>query len=92
MKTCKRMASFMLRVFVVLIAFWATGSIAEANLYLAKPGEAIVKARIGTCAVTGGFMHLYAALDNRLFAKYGIDAEHVVVRGGGRNLLRSAQL
>jgi hypothetical protein len=24
-----------------------------------------------TCAVTGGFIHLYAALDNRVFNKYG---------------------
>jgi len=38
--------------------------------------------RIGTCAVTGGFMHLYAALENRLFDKHGLDAEDVVVRGG----------
>jgi ABC-type nitrate/sulfonate/bicarbonate transport system substrate-binding protein len=53
-----------------------------ANPYLAKPGEPVAKVRIGTCAVTGGFIHLYAALDNRLFDKYGINAEHVVVRGG----------
>jgi NitT/TauT family transport system substrate-binding protein len=52
------------------------------NPYLAKPGEAVAKVRIGTCAVTGGFIHLYAALDNRLFDKYGINAEHIVVRGG----------
>jgi ABC-type nitrate/sulfonate/bicarbonate transport system substrate-binding protein len=53
-----------------------------ANPFLAKPGEPIAKVRIGTCAVTGGFIHLYAALDNRLFDKYGLNAEHVVVRGG----------
>ena len=41
-----------------------------------------MKVRIGTCAVTGGFIHLYTALDHRLFDKYGIYAEHVVVRGG----------
>ena len=40
------------------------GSRAHANPYLAKPGEVAVKTRIGTCAVTGGFMHLYTALDN----------------------------
>jgi ABC-type nitrate/sulfonate/bicarbonate transport system substrate-binding protein len=56
--------------------------LAAANPYLAKPGEAIQKVRIGTCAVTGGFVHLYAALDHRLFEKYGVNAEHVVVRGG----------
>ncbi|HLN84671.1 MAG TPA: hypothetical protein VK355_13710, partial [Candidatus Binatia bacterium] len=41
------------------------------NPYLAKPGEAPMKVRIGTCAVTGGFIHLYTALDHRLFDKYG---------------------
>jgi len=50
--------------------------------YLAKAGEPVVKVRIGACAITGGFIHLYAALDNRLFDKYGINAEHIVVRGG----------
>jgi ABC-type nitrate/sulfonate/bicarbonate transport system substrate-binding protein len=53
-----------------------------ANPYLAKPGEPAVKVRIGACAITGGFIHLYTALDNRLFDKYGINAEHIVVRGG----------
>lgn len=57
-------------------------SAAQANPYLARPGEAVAKIRIGTCAVTGGFMHLYAALENRLFDKYGLVTEHVVVRGG----------
>ena len=52
------------------------------NPYLAKAGDAPIKIRIGTCAITGGFIHLYAALDHRLFDKYGIQAEHVVVRGG----------
>lgn len=41
-----------------------------------------MKVRIGTCAVTGGFIHLYTALDHRIFDKYGINPEHVVVRGG----------
>lgn len=54
----------------------------DANPYFAKPGEPVAKVRIGTCAVTGGFIHLYAALDHRLFDKYGVNAEHVVVRGG----------
>jgi len=57
-------------------------AITHANPYLAKPGEPTVRVRIGTCAVTGGFIHLYAALDNKLFDKYGVHAEHVVVRGG----------
>jgi ABC-type nitrate/sulfonate/bicarbonate transport system substrate-binding protein len=55
---------------------------ADANPFLAKAGEPMLKARIGTCAVTGGFIHLYTALDHRLLDKYGISVEHVVVRGG----------
>ena len=55
---------------------------AAANPYLANSGAPVDKVRIGTCAVTGGFIHLYSALDNRTFDKYGIHAEHVVVRGG----------
>jgi NitT/TauT family transport system substrate-binding protein len=54
----------------------------SANPYLGKPGEQPAKVRIGACAVTGGFIHLYAALDHRIFDKYGINAEHVYVRGG----------
>ncbi len=69
-------------VFLAGAALCQIGSLVYANPYLAKPGEAPVKVRIGTCAVTGGFIHLYAALDNKLFDKYGVNAEHVVVRGG----------
>ncbi|HKY10198.1 MAG TPA: ABC transporter substrate-binding protein [Candidatus Binatia bacterium] len=64
-----------------VVTFWPR-SATHANPFLAKPGERAVRVRIGTCAVTGGFIHLYAALDQRLFDKYGIHAEHVVVRGG----------
>src|SRR6266542_4031948 len=35
-----------------------------ANPYLHKPGERLTTLRISTCAVSGGFVHLYAALDN----------------------------
>lgn len=52
-----------------------------ANPYLAKPGERPVTLRMATCAVSGGFVHLYAALDYGLFAKYGLRVEHVYVRG-----------
>jgi len=58
------------------------GRPAHANPYLARPGEVPSRVRIGACAVTGGFIHLYAALDHRIFEKYGIQAEHVFVRGG----------
>src|SRR5689334_13426770 len=52
-----------------------------ANPYLAKPGERPIPIRIATCAVSGGFTHLYAALDNNLFDKYGFKMEHVYIRG-----------
>jgi NitT/TauT family transport system substrate-binding protein len=37
---------------------------------------------LSTCAVTGGFMHVYTALDQNIFEKYGINVKHVVIRGG----------
>jgi ABC-type nitrate/sulfonate/bicarbonate transport system substrate-binding protein len=67
---------------LVAAALCGAGGHVYANPYLAKPGESAVKVRIGACAITGGFIHLYAALDNRLFDKYGINAEHILVRGG----------
>jgi len=83
------MKQFVVRRGIAGIALFAVsalagigGGLAFANPYLAKPGETPVKVRIGACAITGGFIHLYAALDNRLFEKYGIQAEHIVVRGG----------
>ncbi len=61
----------------LLVALSINPGIAIANPYLAKPGEPTVRARIGACAVTGGFIHLYSALDNQLFEKYGLNAgEH----------------
>src|SRR6266581_3850130 len=56
---------------------------ARANPYLAKSGERAVTVRIATCAVSGGFAHLYTALDNNLFDKYGFRMEHVFIRGSG---------
>ena len=72
---------YFLIALVIAVICGASGK-GYGNPYLAKPGEPVAKVRIGTCAVTGGFIHFYAALDNRLFDKYGIHAEHVVVRGG----------
>ncbi len=66
----------------VAVLINAHGEVANANPYLAKPGEPVIKVRVGTCAVTGGFIHLYAALNSRIFDKYGINTEHVVLRGG----------
>ncbi len=72
-----------LRTLVWIVVFvHASVEFANANPYLPKPGEPVARVRVGTCAVTGGFMHLYTALDNRIFDKYGIATEHVVLRGG----------
>jgi ABC-type nitrate/sulfonate/bicarbonate transport system substrate-binding protein len=42
--------------------------------------------RVSTCAVSGGFIHLYTALDNGLFDKYAIKLENIFIRGSGPNL------
>jgi len=52
-----------------------------ANPYLAKSGERPINLRIGTCAVTGGFVHLYTALDYGLFDKYSLRFEQIFIRG-----------
>jgi NitT/TauT family transport system substrate-binding protein len=57
-----------------------------ANPYLPKPGERSPSMRISTCAVSGGFVHLYTALDNGLFDKYGMKFENIFIRGSGPNL------
>jgi len=59
---------------------------ASANPYLARSGERPIKLRIATCAVSGGFVHLYTALDYGLFEKYGIRMEHIYIRGSGSSL------
>jgi len=59
---------------------------AYANPYLAKAGEAPVTVRVAACAITGGFIYLYAALDNGLFDKYGMKVEFVSIRGSGVSL------
>ena len=59
---------------------------AFANPYLPKPGERPLSMRISTCAISGGFIHLYTALDNGLFDKYGMKFENIFIRGSGPNL------
>lgn len=61
----------------------AGGSAPSANPYLAREGQAPTHVKIATCAVTGGFVHLYTALDANVFAKYGLNVEHVLIRGSG---------
>src|SRR5574341_61102 len=68
----------------LLVVF--TVSVASANPYLAKPGEAPVPVRVSPCAVSGGFIHLYAAADARLFDKYGLRTEHIYIQGSGPGL------
>jgi ABC-type nitrate/sulfonate/bicarbonate transport system substrate-binding protein len=72
---------------LALLAISNSFSIASANPYLIKPGERAVHVRIATCAVSGGFAHLYTALENHLFDKYGFKMEHVFIRGSGASLV-----
>jgi ABC-type nitrate/sulfonate/bicarbonate transport system substrate-binding protein len=68
------------------LMFLLSATLAEANPYLARLGERHIKVRIATCAVSGGFAHLYTALENNLFDKYGFKIEHVFIRGSGAAL------
>lgn len=72
------------RVFpMLLMVFLGHTLSARANPYLPKPGDAPTTVRVAACAITGGFIHLYAALDNGLFDKYGVKTEFVSIRGSG---------
>ena len=73
-----------LGIVALLISFVPT--VAFANPYLPKPGEKTLSLRVSTCAVSGGFVHLYTALDNGLFDKYGIKLENIFIRGSAQNL------
>jgi ABC-type nitrate/sulfonate/bicarbonate transport system substrate-binding protein len=73
-----------IRIVVFLLGFLP--STAFANPYLPKPGEKTLSMRVSTCAVSGGFVHLYTALDNGLFDKYGIKLENIFIRGSAQNL------
>lgn len=68
---------------LALITILGRAASAQVNPYLARPGERPVNIRIATCAVSGGFAHLYTALENNLFDKYGFKMEHVFIRGSG---------
>ena len=59
---------------------------ARANPFLAKSGEAPMTVQVATCAVSGGFVHLYAAIDNGIFDKYAIKIEHKFISGSAMNL------
>ncbi len=77
-------AKYRFLVLAVTLCFWF--EIAHSNPYIAKPGEAPLRLRIATCSVTGGFVHLYTALENNLFDKYGFKLEHIYIRGTGPSL------
>ncbi len=70
---------------LVLVQLLMT-ALAEANPYLAKPGEKPVAIRMSNCAVSGGFTHMYAAVDARLFDKYGLRTELIYIQGSGPGL------
>ncbi|HTN71515.1 MAG TPA: ABC transporter substrate-binding protein [Methylomirabilota bacterium] len=71
----------MIRIASVILSLLISPVCLLANPYLAKPGERPINLRIGTCAVTGGFVHLYTALDYGLFDKYGLKFEQILIRG-----------
>ena len=56
---------------------------AQANPYLTKTGDAPIPIRVATCAISGGFMHLYTALDNHLFDRCGLKPEFLLLHGAG---------
>jgi NitT/TauT family transport system substrate-binding protein len=68
---------------LIILTFISLPILGRANPYLAKPGESPTTVRVAACAITGGFIHLYAALDNGLFEKYGMKVEFVSIRGSG---------
>ena len=79
----RRIARFLTVSLWLALSVVAGHRIASTNPYLAKPGERLIHIRIATCAVSGGFAHLYTALENNLFDKYGFKVEHVFIRGSG---------
>jgi len=68
---------------LIILTFISLPILGRANPYLAKSGESPTTVRVAACAITGGFIHLYAALDNGLFEKYGMKVEFVSIRGSG---------
>jgi len=56
------------------------------NPALPAPGEPPVAIRVATCAVSGGFVQFYTALEGDLFRRYGLEVEPVTIRGSGAAL------
>jgi ABC-type nitrate/sulfonate/bicarbonate transport system substrate-binding protein len=74
------------KIFFALLVIIAVPATIRANPYLPKATERPIKLRIATCAVSGGFVHVYSALDYGLFDKYGLKMEHVYIRGSSSAL------
>jgi ABC-type nitrate/sulfonate/bicarbonate transport system substrate-binding protein len=72
-------------ILLALLGLLTPGA-AGANPFLAKSGEATTTVQVATCAVSGGFVHLYTAMDHGLFDKYGIKVEHKFISGSAMNL------
>jgi ABC-type nitrate/sulfonate/bicarbonate transport system substrate-binding protein len=71
---------------IVIFALLLVMADARANPYLPKPGEKLLSMRVSTCAVSGGFIHLYTGLDYGLFDKYAFKLDNVFIRGSAQNL------
>jgi len=71
---------------LILLQLLMMAARGEANPYLAKPGEKPVAIRVSNCAVSGGFTHMYAAVDAHLFDKYGLRTELIYIQGSGPGL------
>jgi len=82
----QRSLQLVYRAMPVIVSTLLMATVAQANPYRAKPGERALNIRIATCAVSGGFIHLYTALENNLFEKYGFKMEHVYIRGSRPSL------
>jgi NitT/TauT family transport system substrate-binding protein len=75
------------RLAILMALYWSVPvTAASANAFLAKGGETFTTVQVATCAVSGGFIHLYTAMDNSLFEKYGIKVEHRFISGSAMNL------
>src|SRR5262249_7633162 len=75
-----------MKLAIVTLLFLLFEANALANPYLPKSAERLLSMRVSTCAVSGGLVHLYTALDNGLFDKDGIKLENIFIRGGAQNL------
>jgi len=84
-RVLSRFVGSVLSVRSVLFFILLTGT-ALANPYLPKSSETPIRARVGTCSITGTIIHLSTALDHGIFDKYGLRMEHIAFRGSGVTL------